>query len=288
MGSLPLSHLFFNMGEPTVISIIMYIIIILYVPDRPKDIHQVRVPVKNEKTSSGLSLELYPILHPHEILSYLWNDVGIEVSEAEIAEYWRHCHRHGQPWVITSPATEKHIPIGLHGDAARLWSQEKFEKVIAIHLNICHFRPRSVRFSRWCVFSCPAHKVFKNRTLNAVWNCIVWSLEAAFQGLHPTARPGGKPLQGREQRCAGQPLSRSGAKWALTELRGDWEWHVTCWRPTASWQSNKICFRCPAEAKSNQVGNLYWNHGDDCTWESEEFGLNGFISRRLRDNNLCA
>ena len=266
----------------------MYIIIILYVPDRPKDIHQVRVPVKNEKTSSGLSLELYSILHPHEILSYLWNDVGIEVSEAEIAEYWRHCHRHGQPWVITSPATEKHIPIGLHGDAARLWSQEKFEKVIAIHLNICHFRPRSVRFSRWCVFSCPAHKVFKNRTLNAVWKRIVWSLEAAFQGLHPTARPGGKPLQGREQRCAGQPLSRSGAKWALTELRGDWEWHVTCWRPTASWQSNKICFRCPAEAKSNQVGNLYWNHGDDCTWESEEFGLNGFISRRLRDNNLCA
>ncbi|CAL1168318.1 unnamed protein product [Cladocopium goreaui] len=30
--------------------------------------------------------------------------------------------------------------------------------------------------------------VFKNRTLNAVWKRIVWSLEAAFQGLHPTAR----------------------------------------------------------------------------------------------------
>ena len=180
------------------------------------------------------------------------------------------------------------MPIGLHGDAARLWSQNKFEKVVAIQLNVCLFRPRCVRFSRWCLFTCPHNEVYKNRTFNAVWRRIVWSLEAAFDGLHPTRGFLGKPLTQRQQDLAGKQLCRSGAKWALTELRGDWEWHVQVWRPLASWQSNDICFKCPAVAKGEQHGNLYWIHGDACTWQSEEYGLEQFIARRLKDSNLCA
>lgn len=203
-----------------------------------------------------------------------------------MAEYWRHAWQVREPWAIGCPATEEHIPIGLHGDSARLWSQNKFEKVMAVTLNICLFRPRSVRFSRWCLFSCPHHLVYKNRTLNAFWRRIAWSLEHAFQGVHPLSRPGGKPLlTKRERDHGGQQLSSSGARWALTECRGDWEWHVQVFRPKASWQATKVCFRCPAQSKDN---HLYWAHGDDCTWESAEYGLQAFISQRLKENNLCA
>ena len=254
----------------------------------PEAIHEVRVPVKNEKAPHGMCFQKFPILHPHEILSYLWDEVGIVVPESEVATYWHTAWQHGEQWATSSPASDKHIPVGLHGDSARLWSQNKFEKITAIHLNIVHFRPRSVRFSRWCLFSCPTHLLFKNRTLNVVWKRLTWSLESAFEGLHPMTGVGGKPLSPHEQRCAGQPLSRSGAKWALTELRGDWEFHVQTWRPKASWQANRVCFKCPALAKSTQPGYLYWNHhGEEGGWESEEYGLTGFIAHALKDKNLC-
>ncbi|CAL1139825.1 unnamed protein product, partial [Cladocopium goreaui] len=235
-----------------------------------------------------MCFQKFPILHPHEILSYLWDEVGIVVPESEIAKYWHTAWQRGEPWATSSPASDKHIPVGLHGDSARLWSQNKFEKITAIHLNIVHFRPCSVRFSRWCLFSCPTHLLFKNRTLNVVWKRLTWSLESAFEGLHPMTGVGGKPLSQHEQSCAGQPLSRSGAKWALTELRGDWEFHVQTWRPRASWQANRVCFRCPALAKSTQPSYLYWNHhGEECGWESEEYGLAGFMAHALKDTNLC-
>ena len=252
-----------------------------------KETHDITVPIKNEKAPLGISFKKYPILDPHEILSYLWDEVGVEVSQSELSKYWSHAWEVGEEWACRCGASEQHVPIGLHGDAARLWSQNKFEKVVAISLNVCHFRPRCVRFSRWVVFSCNHHEVYKNRTFNAVWRRIIWSLEAAFDGLHPTRGFGGKALTRKQQARAGQPLSRRGTKWALCELRGDWEWHVQVWRPTASWQGINVCFKCPAVAKGNDPRNLYWNHGEECAWHSEEFGLDQFVARRLKDRNLC-
>ena len=154
----------------------------------PEAIHEVRVPVKNEKAPHGMCFQKFPILHPHEILSYLWDEVGIVVPESEIAKYWHTAWQLGEPWATSSPASDKHIPVGLHGDSARLWSQNKFEKITAIHLNIVHFRPCSVRFSRWCLFSCPTHLLFKNRTLNVVWKRLTWSVRKCLWRFAPDDR----------------------------------------------------------------------------------------------------
>lgn len=209
------------------------------------------------------------------------------MPESDVAEYWRHVWEVQEPWAMNCPATAKHIPIGLHGDAAKLWTQWKFEKVTAITLNVCHFRPRSIRCSRFLLFSCPHAKMVKNRTLNAVWKRLVWSLEACFDGVNPQTGFGGKPLTPHDQERAKHPLTRSGAKFAVCELRGDWEWHRGVWRTTASWQANDVCFRCPCVAKGGIPGNLYFAHGEGCAW-SAEFNLQEFVSQRLRDNNLCS
>eukprot|EP00435_Cladocopium_sp_Y103_P071164 s317_g36.t2 len=139
----------------------------------------------------------------------------------------------------------------------------------------------------WSTQRLPLALALRNmRTLNAVFRRLCWSLEAAFDGVNPQTGVGGKPLSENDQKRALRPLTRSGAKFALTECRGDWEYHVDVWRPCASWKSDTVCFRCPALAKG-EAGNLYWNHGDGCTWESEEFGLESFVARRLKENNLC-
>ena len=243
--------------------------------------------MKNEKARNGISLAQFPIIHPHRILSYIWDEVGIEISPSEIESYWKHARGHKEPWAIHHPASSCHVPIGLHGDSARLWTQYQFEKVTGVFLNIVPFRPRSVRHSRFLVFSCPTAMLLKNRTLNSVWRRLAWSFEACYHGVNPEVGVGGVPLTGNDLSRAGSPLTRSGQAFALAELRGDWEWHRDTWRPTASWQSNVICFKCPAVARGD-TPYLYYNYGEQCRWLQEEFGLEQFIARRLKENNLCA
>lgn len=131
--------------------------------------------VRNKKSPTGFSVETYPILHPHRIISFLMDHVQINVCKAEVAEYWQHARRMGEQWAVNHPSPGDHIPLGLHGDSARLWTQCTFEKYTAISFNILHFRPKSVRYSRFVVFSIPTAKLFKNRTLNSVWRRLAWS-----------------------------------------------------------------------------------------------------------------
>lgn len=241
--------------------------------------------MKDEKVASGISIEKYPILHPHRILTYLWDDVGLDLSQSDVAEYWRHAREFGEPFATNSPASDAHHPLGFHGDSARLWTQYKFEKITGIFMNLVLFRPRSIRHSRFLLFSIPTEKLVKNRTINGVWKRLMWSLQSAFHGVNPQRGMPGRPLSVADLKRSGSPLTRTMAKFALTELRGDWEWHRDVWRPSASWISNVVCFKCPAMARGDEK-YLYYNYGATCQWLQEEFGLAQFIARRLRDNNL--
>lgn len=251
-----------------------------------EEIESIKVPVRNKKSPTGFSIETYPILHPHRILSFLMNDVQLEVPTAEIAEFWRHAREVREPWAVNHPSPGDHIPLGIHGDSARLWTQCTYEKYTAISFNILHFRPKSVRCSRFVVFSIPTAKLFKNRSLNIVWRRLAWSFEALYQGTYPLTGVGGAALRDHNLKLAGRPITRSGHRFALCEFRGDWEWHCSMWRPTASWQSNNVCFKCPAVA-TGQYDLLYWNIKEPCAWHRQEFGFEQFLSRRLRETNLC-
>lgn len=255
--------------------------------DQSEEIESIRAPVRNKKSPTGFSVETYPILHPHRIISFLMDHVQINVCKAEVAEYWQHARRMGEQWAVNHPSPGDHIPLGLHGDSARLWTQCTFEKYTAISFNILHFRPKSVRYSRFVVFSIPTAKLFKNRTLNSVWRRLAWSFEALYQGTYPQTGVGGAPLTDHNLKFAGLPITKSGQRFALCEFRGDWEWHCSMWRPTASWQSINICFKCPAVAAGESAELLYWNIKEPCGWHQQEFGLEQFLARRLKDTNLC-
>ena len=215
------------------------------------------------------------------------SEVGAEISPAEIYEYWRHSREFGQGWATSSPASSRHVPIGLHGDCARMASQNTFQKVFALSINLVLFRPASIRHSRFVIFTCPRHKIVKNRTLNVLFNRVLWSLEAAFDGINPVSpMPGRSSLLKHDADRAGVPLTPFHTKFALTEIRGDWEFHRDVWRTTASWNGKLTCFRCPSVAKG-PAPLLYWNYGDSSEWKDQEFGTEQFIARRLRGRNLC-
>ena len=251
-----------------------------------KEIESINVPVQSPKPPHTLSVKSFPIIHPHRLLTYLFDHVGIQVPVATVREFWQHSRATGEAWATRSPASNEHVPLGIHGDAARLWTQYKVEKVVAIWMNVLHFRPRSVRHSRFLLFSCPNALMVKNRTLNRVWRRLAWSFNAAFEGLNPTIGEGNRALSEADLARAGTPLTSSGRKFALCEMRGDWEWHRDVWRTTATWKSIKTCFRCPAVSKGPKE---FWYHNieDNSRWQHEEFTNEQFIARRLKDRRLC-
>ena len=246
-----------------------------------------RVPVFNPKLPGKVSVELYPMVYPHRILAFLFDQVELEMPSCDVQTFWNHSRTVGEPWACDHPATEWHVPVGLHGDGAKLWTQYRIEKYVAVWLNLPLFRPRSVRHSRFLLFSLPKWKIIKNRSLNVFWRKIVWSLNAAFTGMNPCVGPGGQALTGGHLERAGHPICKSQRKFALTELRGDWEWHRDVWRFSASWQSQVVCFRCPAVTRGNEP-YVYYNNSSTCRWLPEEFTLNQFVSRRLKEKQLCA
>ena len=244
----------------------------------------------NKKDPRGMSVQTFPILHPHRILSFLFNVAKIQVDFDQVHEYWDHSRAFQEPWSLAHPATRDHIPLGIHGDSARLWTVHQFEKQMAISMNLPLHRPRSTRHSRFVVFTMPTALEFKNRSLNAVWKRLTWSVNAAFTGFNPTEGVGGKALSGDDLKRSGLPITEQGYCFAVCEIRGDWEFHRDCWRPTCSWQSSKpgksMCLFCNAVARGDPRF-LYHNNGDTCAWDSEEFGVEQFVAQRLKDNNLC-
>lgn len=258
-----------------------------------KEIETIRLPVKNPKAQRGIAMESFPILHPHRVLSYLFDEVGITIPEDDVRRYWQHARSVQDPFAVNAPntCTDSHIPLGMHGDAARLWTQVKFEKMVGVTMNIILFRPKSVRHSRFMLFTTPSEKLYKNRTLNCVWRRLCWSLDAAFQGYNPEKGPGGTPLAGGHLSRAGKPLTKGLHRFCLTEYRGDWEWHRDVWRPYASWVSQKVCFKCPAIAHGGDPSYLYHNTGgpneSECQWVREEYSLQRFVAHSLREKNLC-
>ena len=164
-------------------------------------------------------MESQPVLYPHEVLAFLFNQCGLAIPATDVRAYWQHARSMGEPWSLETTASNYHIPCGLYGDAARLSTVYAAEKIVGVFLNLPLFRPKSVRASRWLLWSCSAFKVYSNRTFNKVFRVLCWSLNFAYQGIYPTHTLQGTPLGTPE---AGKALTSDNLSFAVTELRGDW------------------------------------------------------------------
>lgn len=129
-----------------------------------EEIETINVPVQSPKPPHSLSMKSFPIIHPHRVLTYLFEEIGIVVPDAEVRQFWAHARAVNDPCASCSD-DGTHVPIGIHGDSARLWTQYKVEKMVCIWMNVVLFRPASVRHSRFLLFTCPNAVMVKNRTL---------------------------------------------------------------------------------------------------------------------------
>ena len=230
-------------------------------------------------------METTPIIFPHELLSFLFEEVKIHIPQESTEAYWRNARSANAPWAMNSMASNRHHPCGLYGDAARLSTQYQMEKQVGLFFNLCLWRPRSIRASRFLLWNMEDAKLWKNRTCNAVLRIMVWSLRACFAGRFPTHDWKGRDLRPTDPR-AGCLLTSAGDCFTVTELRGDWEWHKQIWRFRAcSWKSINPCFLCPCSAKGRGP-MLYHTVGPDAEPVTARTHLCAVLCSWVSSNNL--
>lgn len=85
--------------------------------------------------------------------------------------------------------------------------------------NIVIFRPRSIRYSRFLLWSCDVSLLYKNQTVNSILRWVVWSFNILYEGIYPSARPGGLPLASKAERdLAGTWLTRQKYQFQVVEV----------------------------------------------------------------------
>lgn len=247
---------------------------------------EITIPVKDLKDPRGWSLANYPILLPHRIIAYLWDGIGIRIPQEDIDTFWQVGRETGDPRLrgfIEREDNRNRIPIGLYGDSAQLLTQYRTEKWLGLFLDVCHFRPLSIRASRFLLFSIDDSLLLQGgKTMNSVLRHIVWSCNALHEGKNPVLGPGSKPLLPHQEEIAGTPISTAFPHlcWSVTELRGDWRYHKETWRFNSSWQADFVCFRCPARTKG-PFASRYYNCSTTASWLTSEYTLDEFISNQL-------
>lgn len=246
-----------------------------------------KVPLKSRKTSSGYEIAKLEVVDPLTLVAYLWNDVGIQVTQNEVQEYWRHHRNFSAPWALHSPAPDTTMPLGVYGDSVKVRSTYLgLEKMTGLFLNCPLYRPRSCRCGRWLLFACQDELLFGHHTLDVIYGYIVWALNHLFIGKYPTHGYQGAPLSLKGAQRAGQWVCRDRWIFQVTEIRGDWSWHKAVFRFKSSWKGgarHPVCFKCRAFAVG-EADQLYYNVEENSPcWQTEYQTVECFIADQCPD-----
>ena len=245
------------------------------------------IRVDDKMSPPHCEVQKWPMLDPHRVIAFLVNEAELRLPLDMVAKYWYESISNGEPWAVNTSATNRHIPLGLYGDSATLYTKYGLQtSVAAVFISLPLWRPSSLRLSRWMVLAVPDRKLWYHHTLNQAMRRIVWSINALFTNVHPSVGPAGKQLPDHLQSLAGQPITNNGSVFVCTEIRGDWSWHKKVLRYDANWNAKKVCFKCDARGKGDYQKRYY--NFENASWIGNSFTLTQFLSRMMPSSGISA
>ena len=207
-----------------------------------------------------------PVLLPHQVLAYLFETVGVEISQAAVDEYWSHCKQYC-PWASSSEMDGAHLPISLYGDSARYGQNYDMSKVTGCFMSLVLWRPKSTRMSQFLLWNLDGQLSLGSRSHNPLFAAIVRSLNAAFYGRTPN----------------GASLPH---KFCVTQYKGDWEFHWQTWRLARYWKTRYICWRCDAE-NHHLARHSMADVSEAPSWRATELSHNQFVVSCMKPDEIC-
>ena len=207
-----------------------------------------------------------PCVLPEQVLEYLLTDCGLAIDDAIGHRYWSHLEEINDEVAIATREFRRlagrHVvwPLGLHGDDANMGLvNAPCDKIVGVFLNIPIYRPRSMRISRFYLFSCEVSRMVDiQRTLNPVLKEIVQS----------------------SNKCIS--VGVCGRRFLLTELRGDQVWFRQIFQHKSSWSAVNICFRCGASTRQGPLNYLVYDG-----WRHTTKSTNDFLVAELPTEWSC-
>lgn len=254
-----------------------------------KDTIPIKARIKDRKSDTGYTVDTLQVLCPLSFVRYLWNDIGVNVSPDTVKEFWRHNRSVGAPWAVCHPATDEHVPLAVYGDSCKVRSisYQAPEKIVGVFLSCPLWKPRSVRASRWLLFSIEESRLYQHQTIDRVLAYVTWALNCLFTGRWPHCGMNGEEFEHgspQAQRAGQWIISDRRLQFALTELRGDWLWYQGLFRLRSSWKSGTnfpLCYLCPAMSRGP---DRYYDVKEGSVLWTKELSFPEFLVKQIPQN----
>lgn len=196
------------------------------------------VPTHRESSKDTWKHKMIPMYDPHLVLSYLFDEVGLEIDEEQVRSYWQSAAERGCPWAQTEDFDR--VPVKLFGDDCVY--DERLTKAYAIVMSLPLWRPKAARNSRFLLWVQKSSEFVGFEGLQPVLARMVWSLNIAYD----------------------QRLPKSGRRFCVCEIGGDWAWNRFFWQIERHWNSLKPCPFCDVQ----KFGPQAYSNLPDFSWKS--------------------
>ena len=234
-----------------------------------------------------------PIVNILSLVQYLFDDHGLDIPPHALKSFWEHARAH-LPWAANHPAAQDadRIPLGIYGDEARYSSESgQLEKLIVITLNCTLWSPKSSRNSRFIICVLRETLPMGSKTLWPLYQYIAWAFNILYHGRKPSRGYRGMPLASNLQSVGNSDyLCQGKHKFFLSEVRGDWSWHMSSLGLSARWNSKSLCFKC--NAKRHLTGgplgdSSYLDFSPTASWIQHQTTHVEFLNSKLLPGCIC-
>ena len=220
---------------------------------------EVETVLKGKLRESDPVQTVLPMTSPEDLLRYLFGNVGVELPDVEIKKYWDHCKATNCGWSHMSEGD--HIPVALYGDSAKFSAIG--EKITCCFMSLPLWFPRAARRRIFLLFALESYRmVGGGQTLYPFYRKIVQSMWKLYE-------------DGIQVECPDGQIRR--LRFVVTELKGDWEWHVDSMSLQRSWRNSEFCWRCTVSKTPSPISPSYVDFQDHPDWMRTEFTQAQFL-----------
>lgn len=177
-------------------------------------------PVPSGRESKCWNYKLIPMYDPHAVLTYLFDECNLHIDQRTIQKYWAEAASRGCPWAQNETGDDCRIPVKIFGDDCVY--DERLTKCYALVLSLPLWRPKSARNSRFILWAQKSTEFIGFEGLQPLLARMVWSLNLVYD----------------------QKLEKSGHRFSVCEIGGDWSWNRFFWEMAPHWNSHDPCPFC--------------------------------------------